>query len=118
MHESPLWTGRDADRVAPLTPNAWLRIDVVGRLLPPDTKTILEIGCGQGAMGVRLARKHDYLGLEPDPTSCAVAKQRFAAAGAGEARQARTDSLGPDERFDLVCAFEELEHLEDDKATS
>ena len=34
MHGNSLWTGLDADRVAPLTPNAWLRFDLVGRMLP------------------------------------------------------------------------------------
>ena len=66
----------------PLMPRAWLRWDVVERLLdglrPP---TVLEIGCGQGAMGARLARRAEYLGVEPDPTSCAVARTRVTAAG-------------------------------------
>jgi protein-L-isoaspartate O-methyltransferase len=61
--------------VAPLTPNAWLRYDVIQRMLPPGVGDVLEVGCGQGALGVRLAQ-----------------------------------------RFDLVCAFEVLEHIEDDAA--
>jgi SAM-dependent methyltransferase len=114
MHDSLLWNGPDADRVAPLTPNAWLRFDVIRRLVPPDARTVLELGCGEGAMGVRLARGRDYLGLEPDAASCSVARQRFAAAGFGRARQGTDADLAEDERFDLVCAFEVLEHIEDD----
>src|SRR5260221_6718809 len=116
MHFRPLWTGRDADLVAPLTPNGWLRFDVVGRLLPADAVSVLEVGCGQGAMGVRLAKNRVYLGLEPDPASCAVARRRFALAGFGQVREVHTDALDAAERFDMVCAFEVLEHIEGDVA--
>jgi SAM-dependent methyltransferase len=115
MHDSLLWSGPEADRVAPLTPNAWLRFDVIRRLIPPDARTVLEVGCGEGAMGVRLARGRRYLGMEPDAASSSVARQRFAAAGFGEARQGTDADLAGDERFDLVCAFEVLEHIEDDE---
>ncbi|MDP9094092.1 MAG: class I SAM-dependent methyltransferase [Actinomycetota bacterium] len=85
---------------------------VVRRLAP---RTILEIGCGQGAFGARLARVGQYLAVEPDPSSYAVARSRIQAAG-GQVRNASTDALGEDETFELVCAFEVLEHLEDDLA--
>jgi SAM-dependent methyltransferase len=105
----------NADAVAPLAPNAWLRFDLISHLLPAGVTDVLEIGCGQGAVGARLARRCNYLGVEPDETSFAVAKQRVAAMGAGEVRQVSSADLG-DERFDLVCAFEVLEHIEDDEA--
>jgi SAM-dependent methyltransferase len=95
---------------------AWLRYDLVERLLPPGVRTVLEVGCGQGAVGARLAQRYDYLGLEPDSTSFAVAQARLAAIGRGEVRQATVSSLPPDARFDLVCAFEVIEHIEDDAA--
>jgi SAM-dependent methyltransferase len=103
------------DTVAPLTPNAWLRFDVVRRMLPPDVTDVLEVGCGQGALGVRLAQRYRYVGVEPDDASCGVAQQRTAAIGRGEVRNVPVADLG-DERFDLVCAFEVLEHIEDDTA--
>jgi SAM-dependent methyltransferase len=111
-----LWSGRDADWVAPLPPNAWLRFDVINRLFPREAHDVLEIGCGQGAFGVRAAKYHRYVGLEPDPTSYAVAAQRFERAGLTEVRNIPVEQLASDETFDLICAFEVLEHIEDDAA--
>lgn len=100
----------------PLPPNARLRWavveSVVGRIAPAS---ILEIGCGQGAFGVRLARYADYLAVEPDPTSWAVAHRRIEPVG-GVVLNAAADAVPEDRQFDLVCAFEVLEHLEDDEA--
>jgi SAM-dependent methyltransferase len=104
------------DAVAPLAPNSWMRYDLVQRMLPGGVTDVLEVGCGQGAFGARLAQRYHYLGVEPDPTSYAVARQRVAAvAGRGEVRNVLSADLG-DAQFDLVCAFEVLEHIEDDKA--
>lgn len=97
--------------------NAWLRWDVVRRLVPRDVRTILEVGCGQGAVGTRLAVDHDYLGVEPDGTSYATAAQRLAEVGRGAVLNGMVDDVvEPGRTFDLVCAFEVLEHLEDDAA--
>jgi len=101
--------------VAPLTPNAWLRYDLVGRMLPADVTDVLEIGCGQGSLGARLAQRYRYLGVEPDRASWEVARRRIRAAGHGEVRNITVEQLDT-ERFDLVCAFEVLEHIEDDAA--
>jgi SAM-dependent methyltransferase len=98
-----------------LPPNAWLRWDVASRLLPPPGGDVLEIGCGQGSFGVRLARRYRYLGIDLDETSLAIARARFKRFGStGELRLGDLSAIQEDERFDLVCAFEVLEHLEDD----
>jgi SAM-dependent methyltransferase len=100
----------------PLSPNGWLRWEVVSRLLPgPATPplSVLEVGCGQGGFGARLAQRYSYVGVEPDAISCAVAQQRVAAAG-GEVRNGDLSVVTPDETFDLVVAFEVIEHIEDD----
>ncbi len=108
--------GGRLDTLAPLTPNAWLRFDLIGRMLPDGIRDVLEIGCGQGALGARLALRYRYLGVEPDPESYAVAARRMAGVGGtGEIRNATVETL--DARgFDLICAFEVLEHIEDDAA--
>jgi SAM-dependent methyltransferase len=100
----------------PLAPRAWLRWDLVDRLLTElRPATVLEIGCGQGSMGARLARRADYLAVEPDPASFAVAEVRVAACG-GTVLPADHTGVPAGRRYDLVCAFEVLEHLADDVA--
>lgn len=103
------------DQLAPLTPNAWLRYDLIRRMIPSSVEDILEIGCGMGALGVRLSAQFNYLGLEPSSESFAVAEERMARGGGrGEVRNVLAEALPAEDRFDLVCAFEVLEHIEDD----
>nr|WP_246256510.1 class I SAM-dependent methyltransferase [Isoptericola halotolerans] len=84
--------------------------------MPPEPSRVLEIGCGQGAVGVRLAAAgHRYTGVELDATSAEVASGRLAAAGLeGGIVHGDAAELAPGDEFDVVCAFEVLEHLEDD----
>ncbi|HEY6791083.1 MAG TPA: class I SAM-dependent methyltransferase, partial [Trebonia sp.] len=115
MSTAPGTASRGVNAIAPLAPNAWLRFDLVERMLPAGVTDVLEIGCGGGAFGARLAQRYNYLGVEPDIESCKVAQQRVAAGGAGEVRNILAEDLG-DAQFDLVCAFEVLEHIDDDAA--
>lgn len=95
--------------------NAWLRYDLARLLLrriEPQVADVLEVGPGAGAIGVRLARRFRYVGVEPDRESYERARARLA--GLGDVRCGDVAALRPDERFDLVCGFEVLEHIEDD----
>jgi SAM-dependent methyltransferase len=105
-----------ASALPPLAPRAWLRWDLVSRLVDElRPRTVLEIGCGQGSMGARLARRADYLAVEPDPASYEVARARIGACG-GTVLAADHTGVPTGSTYDLVCAFEVLEHLADDDA--
>jgi SAM-dependent methyltransferase len=113
-HLAPV--GSDVKRLAPLAFNASLRYEMIRAMWPAGVHDVLEVGCGLGSLGVRLAQHVRYVGLEPAEESFAVASERLAACGGrGEVRNVMVRDLG-DEQFDLVCAFEVLEHIEDDAA--
>ena len=99
---------------APLSLTAWLRYDAIERLLPGDAVSILEIGAGLGSLGAFLARRYEYTGVEPDARSYAIARDRIG--GSGRVLNVPAEALGSEELFDVVCAFEVLEHCEDDAA--
>jgi SAM-dependent methyltransferase len=96
-----------------LTTNAWLRFDGIRHGLGiAQPTTVLEIGAGEGALGAWLAPQYDYTGVELDAVSRATARERLARAGRGQIVEQLSD-VG-DRRYDLVCAFEVLEHIKDD----
>ena len=100
-----------------LSPNAWLRWEAVRPLIPHDALSVLEVGCGRGGFAVRLADGRKYVGVEPDAVSAEVARARLGHHQvAGEIRTGDVSAIDPNERFDLVCAFEVIEHVEDDGA--
>jgi SAM-dependent methyltransferase len=100
----------------PLAPQGRLRWYVVRRLVRRlGPSSILEIGCGLGGVGARLATMAGYTAAEPDEQSWSVAHGRIAPLG-GEVVHGNHDVLADDRTFDLVCAFEVLEHIEDDAA--
>jgi SAM-dependent methyltransferase len=97
----------------PLSPMARLRYDRIRALIPPLARSVLEIGCGEGGVGYRLARRYRYVGIEPDAQSCALAQERIGSRGdvhGGDITMVRG------QQFDVVCAFEVLEHIDRDRA--
>jgi SAM-dependent methyltransferase len=105
------------DTYPPLTMSGWLRWDLVERVLDDlAPRSILEIGCGQGAAGARMAaRSSSYVGVEPDAESAAIAEARIGTRG-GTVLVGDDTAVPEDATYDVVCAFEVLEHLEDDAA--
>jgi SAM-dependent methyltransferase len=74
-------------------------------------QSILEIGPGLGGFGARLAADYDYVGVEVDVESAGIARDRLAPLGRGRIVTGTASDVG--QVFDLVCAFEVLEHIED-----
>lgn len=100
-------------RLPPLTWWATMRWAALAPLLPAhrDT-TVVELGCGLGAFGARLASTYaGYAGVEPDAASAALARERVAP-WAGRVVPSVADL--PEGETGLLCAFEVLEHLPDD----
>lgn len=98
----------------PLSLSAWLRYDAVVRLFPSGIDRVLEVGAGLGSFGALFAERFEYVGLEPDLASYAVARDRIGESGVVLAETA--ESFVSSEPFDLICAFEVLEHMEHDRA--
>jgi len=97
-----------------LTLGAWLRFDAIHDALKQvRPRTILEIGGGEGALGAWLSQRYDYTGVEPDRESFSKARARLERVGRGRVLQGTLDRVRG-HTFDLVCAFEVLEHIEDD----
>jgi SAM-dependent methyltransferase len=76
----------------------------------PEKGAVLEVGCGFGSFleGVKHAYPHTTLvGLESTPQAAAVARSK----GLDVRTQSLDDLLAEPQRYDVVCAFQVLEHL-------
>lgn len=92
-----------------------LRRNRVLKLLAPlPMGTVLEVGCGSGALLHELAKSaHEAVGLETSGPALRMAKDIARLGGGGQELVDVPSShwLG---HFDLVCAFDVLEHIEQD----
>jgi len=95
----------------PELPQLTRRLDLGG--------TILEIGCGAGAGLVSLARTFPectVTGLDSDPTSITLAKQRIEDAGLSEhvhAEEMRGEDLTSEDAFDFIYTQISLHEMDD-----
>jgi SAM-dependent methyltransferase len=78
-----------------------------------QASSVVEVGCGKGALGEVVARRRDYRGYEPDLVSFRAAERAIRRHSDAEVRN-ETIPRSPDRRFDAVVACEVLEHIEDD----
>ncbi len=75
---------------------------------------VLDVGCGDGSIAAGVVdRAGDYLGIDVSPIAIAAARERLPSA-----RFAATgiEDVGDEGPFDLVMAYEVLEHLADPHA--
>jgi len=82
------------------------------RLLPAAGRATLDLGCGEGRVGERLAELgHTMVGVDASPMLAAAARERTAYADVVEADAAALPF--EDGRFDLAIAFMSLHDMDD-----
>jgi SAM-dependent methyltransferase len=93
-----------------------LRRNRVLKLLGPlPTGRLLEVGCGSGALLHELAKSaHEAVGIETSAPALQMAKE-IARLRGGEQKLVDSPSADWQGHFDLICAFDVLEHIEHDE---
>jgi SAM-dependent methyltransferase len=85
---------------------------LIGALPAPAPARILEVGCGTGGNLSMLSSFGEVVGLEPDADSRAYAAEKAGVPVQGGLLPA--DLPFEPASFDLVCAFDVIEHVDDD----
>src|SRR5262249_6208943 len=87
------------------------------RLLPRDARTILEVGCGAGALAEQYRRFNPectYLGIELNPVAAEVASGRLSRVAVGDVESPNCPALEVEPgRIDCLVYGDVLEHLLD-----
>ncbi len=111
-------TSSRATSTPPLTINAWHRWEVIERVLDDVApQSVLEIGPGKGAVGARIARRTSYVAVEIDDVSRAATEAALASANSDGVVVSDLEDARDLSPFDMITAFEVLEHIEDDVTT-
>lgn len=79
-------------------------------LVPHGVRTVLDVGCGEGGLGVRLRSMLPdvrIVGVEPDPEAAALAARIYDHVHTGQVESYQTSV-----RFDCVMCCDVLEHLQ------
>jgi len=75
-------------------------------LIPEDTKTIVDVGCGNGVITNILGEKYEVIGVDRSEHALRMVKTKKV--------KASSENIPlPDHSFDMVFSSELLEHLED-----
>ena len=96
------------------------QLDAIGRCLLDGVTAVLELGCGTGALTLRLLRRYpeaEFTGIDAAQEMLDIARERVRAEGAAERVSFRTAlfeelNLGA-EGFDLIAANMSLHHVSD-----
>lgn len=83
------------------------KAELIRNLIPKSVKSILDVGCGNGAITNYLSDFYDITGLDRSETALSYVNTKKI--------QASSDNIPlPDSAYDLVLSSELLEHLEED----
>ena len=87
------------------------------RVIPPDARSVLEVGCGTGAMAEAYRAIHPtgrYLGIEKDPEAAAIAASRLDRVIVGDIDAIDLAAAGLElNSFDALVFGDVLEHMVD-----
>lgn len=96
----------------PWSHNDWYGPWVVRRVTAIGATRVLDVGCGTGNLIERLRQRvPEVSGLEPDPDTAALARERFARAPGVTIVQAGWERRDPTARWEAITLVAVLHHL-------